>query len=73
MKSSVHNRIDNIIICSFFFTEEKKARKQALKDLRRERRVERKTNRDAFKEEKVKQEKNAMNLKLNFGQSIKLL
>ena len=70
MKSSVHNRIDYY---NLFFTEEKKARKQALKDLRRERRVERKTNRDAFKEEKVKQEKNAMNLKLNFGQSIKLL
>merc|ERR1712012_89714 len=42
--------------------EEKKARKSALKELRRERRVERKMNRDAFKDEKCKQEKNAINL-----------
>ena len=53
--------------------EEKKARKSALKELRRERRVERKMNRDAFKDEKCKQEKNAINLRMSCNQAIKLL
>lgn len=53
-------------------TEEKKARKLAVKDLRRERRVERKANRDAFKEEKTMQEKHAINNRLT-SQAIKLL
>ena len=53
--------------------DEKKARKSALKELRRERRVERKVNRDAFKDEKSKQEKNAINLRMSCNQAIKLL
>ena len=45
--------------------EEKKARKQAMKELKRERRVEKKANRSAFKEEKMRQEKCLLTNKQN--------
>ncbi|XP_028303799.1 protein LTV1 homolog isoform X1 [Gouania willdenowi] len=51
--------------------EERKARKQAIKVERKERRVEKKANKMAFKEEKVRQEKQMLNLKLNV-QGLKL-
>ena len=53
--------------------EEKKARKAAVKEFRRERREERKANKEAFKDEKIQQDKNAMHLKKNCIQAIKLL
>jgi len=53
--------------------EEKKARKLAVKEFRKERRVERKANQDAFKEEKSTQERNAMNLRKNYSQAQKLV
>ena len=53
--------------------EEKKARKQAVKEFRKERREEKKANRDAFKEETKMQSRNAMNLKKNHNQAIKLV
>uniref|UniRef100_A0A8C2ZV85 Protein LTV1 homolog n=1 Tax=Cyclopterus lumpus TaxID=8103 RepID=A0A8C2ZV85_CYCLU len=46
-------------------TEERKARKQAIKEERKERRVEKKANKTAFKEEKVRQEKQMVNLRTN--------
>uniref|UniRef100_A0A3B5LX23 Protein LTV1 homolog n=1 Tax=Xiphophorus couchianus TaxID=32473 RepID=A0A3B5LX23_9TELE len=51
--------------------EERKARKQAIKDERKERRVEKKANKLAFKEEKVRQEKQMLNLRTNI-QGLKL-
>ncbi|XP_068583194.1 protein LTV1 homolog [Cebidichthys violaceus] len=51
--------------------EERKARKQAIKDERKERRVEKKANKTAFKEEKVRQEKQMVNLRTNV-QGLKL-
>ncbi|XP_037620471.1 protein LTV1 homolog isoform X2 [Sebastes umbrosus] len=45
--------------------EERKARKQAIKEERKERRVEKKANKTAFKEEKVRQEKQMLNLRTN--------
>lgn len=38
-------------------SEEKKSRKNAVKELKRERRIEKKANKLAFKEEKTRQEK----------------
>uniref|UniRef100_A0A8C5PRZ1 Protein LTV1 homolog n=1 Tax=Leptobrachium leishanense TaxID=445787 RepID=A0A8C5PRZ1_9ANUR len=46
-------------------TEERKARKQAIKEERTERRVEKKVNKLAFKEEKSRQEKEQLNLQQN--------
>jgi len=54
-------------------TEEKKARKQAVKEFRKERRGEKKANRDAFKEESKTQLRNAMNVKQNQSQAVKLV
>uniref|UniRef100_A0A3B5QJ54 Protein LTV1 homolog n=1 Tax=Xiphophorus maculatus TaxID=8083 RepID=A0A3B5QJ54_XIPMA len=51
--------------------EERRARKQAIKDERKERRVEKKANKLAFKEEKVRQEKQMLNLRTNI-QGLKL-
>ncbi|KAM7419854.1 hypothetical protein PAMA_016793 [Pampus argenteus] len=51
--------------------EERKARKQAIKEERKERRVEKKANKMAFKEEKVRQEKQLSNLRTNV-QGLKL-
>lgn len=51
--------------------EERKARKQAIKEERKERRVEKKANKMAFKEEKVRQEKQMLNLRTNV-QGLKL-
>ncbi|KAK9540818.1 hypothetical protein VZT92_003244 [Zoarces viviparus] len=52
-------------------TEERKARKQAIKEERKERRVEKKANKMAFMEEKVRQEKQMVNLRTNV-QGLKL-
>nr|XP_057936334.1 protein LTV1 homolog [Doryrhamphus excisus] len=52
-------------------TEERKARKQAIKGERKERRVEKKANKTAFKEEKARQEKQMLNLRNNI-QGLKL-
>ena len=52
--------------------EEKKARKQAIKEFKRERRVEKKANTLAFKEEKNRQEKISLNMAKN-AQGVKLL
>ncbi|XP_015430682.1 PREDICTED: protein LTV1 homolog [Dufourea novaeangliae] len=46
-------------------SEERKERKKALKEYRKERRVERKANTEAFKEEKMRQEKILLNNKRN--------
>ncbi|XP_036393384.1 protein LTV1 homolog [Megalops cyprinoides] len=51
--------------------EEKKARKQAIKEERKERRTEKKANKMAFKQEKARQEKEQMNLRHNM-QGLKL-
>ncbi|XP_026166161.1 protein LTV1 homolog [Mastacembelus armatus] len=51
--------------------EERKARKQAVKEERKERRVEKKANKLAFKDEKVRQEKQMLNLRTNI-QGLKL-
>ncbi|XP_041839177.1 protein LTV1 homolog [Melanotaenia boesemani] len=51
--------------------EDRKTRKQAIKEERKERRVEKKANKIAFKEEKVRQEKQMMNLRANIH-SLKL-
>ncbi|XP_029012829.1 protein LTV1 homolog [Betta splendens] len=51
--------------------EERKARKQAIKDERKERRAEKKANKVAFKEERVRQEKQLLNLRTNV-QGLKL-
>lgn len=51
--------------------QERKARKQAIKEERKERRVEKKANKMAFKEEKVRQEKQMLNLRTNV-QGLKL-
>uniref|UniRef100_A0AAQ5XRE4 Protein LTV1 homolog n=1 Tax=Amphiprion ocellaris TaxID=80972 RepID=A0AAQ5XRE4_AMPOC len=51
--------------------EERKARKQAVKEERKERRAEKKANKMAFKEEKVRQEKQMLNLRTNV-QGLKL-
>ncbi|RXM96097.1 Protein LTV1-like [Acipenser ruthenus] len=45
--------------------EERKTRKQAIKEERKERRSEKKANKMAFKEEKTRQEKEIMNLRVN--------
>ena len=50
--------------------EEKKTRKNAVKELKRERRVEKKANKLAFKEEKTRQEKITLN---NPSTGLKLL
>lgn len=52
-------------------TEEKRARKQAIKGERKERRAEKKANKTAFKEEKVRQEKQLVNIRNNI-QGLKL-
>ncbi|KAG7493009.1 hypothetical protein MATL_G00020740 [Megalops atlanticus] len=51
--------------------EERKARKQAIKEERKERRTEKKANKMAFKQEKARQEKEQMNLRSNM-QGLKL-
>ncbi|XP_069023851.1 protein LTV1 homolog [Embiotoca jacksoni] len=51
--------------------EERAARKQAVREERKERRVEKKANKVAFKEEKVRQEKQMLNLRRNV-QGLKL-
>uniref|UniRef100_H3CLD4 Protein LTV1 homolog n=1 Tax=Tetraodon nigroviridis TaxID=99883 RepID=H3CLD4_TETNG len=51
--------------------EERKARKQAIKEERKERRTEKKANKVAFKEEKIRQEKQMQNLRMNV-QGLKL-
>ncbi|XP_047434496.1 protein LTV1 homolog [Mugil cephalus] len=51
--------------------EERRARKQAVKEERKERRVEKKANKMAFKEEKVRQEKQMLSLRTNV-QGLKL-
>ncbi|XP_071387727.1 protein LTV1 homolog isoform X1 [Centroberyx affinis] len=51
--------------------EERRARKQAVKEERKERRTEKKANKTAFKEEKVRQEKQMLNLRTNI-QGLKL-
>ncbi|XP_061685581.1 protein LTV1 homolog [Syngnathoides biaculeatus] len=51
--------------------DERKARKSAIKEERKERRVEKKANKRAFKEEKVRQEKQMLNLRNNI-QGLKL-
>lgn len=51
--------------CKKESTEERKARKQAIKEERKERRMEKKANRLAFKEEKSRQEKEQLNLQQN--------
>lgn len=51
--------------------EERKTRKQAIKEERKERRAEKKANKMAFKEEKVRQEKQMLNLRTNV-QGLKL-
>ncbi|XP_026215201.1 protein LTV1 homolog isoform X1 [Anabas testudineus] len=51
--------------------EERKERKQAIKEERKERRAEKKANKMAFKEEKVRQEKQMLNLRTNI-QGLKL-
>jgi protein LTV1 len=52
--------------------EEKKARKNAIKELKRERRLEKKVNKLAFKEEKSRQEKIGLNASKTL-QGLKLL
>ncbi|ESP00566.1 hypothetical protein LOTGIDRAFT_157842 [Lottia gigantea] len=52
-------------------TEEKKARKQAVKDERKVRRAEKKINKQAFNSEKLRQEKEIVNLQKNV-QGIKM-
>lgn len=52
-------------------TDERKARKQAIKEERKDRRVEKKANKQAFKMEKSRQEKEQLNLRQNV-QGIKL-
>uniref|UniRef100_A0A4W5RLA8 Protein LTV1 homolog n=1 Tax=Hucho hucho TaxID=62062 RepID=A0A4W5RLA8_9TELE len=51
--------------------EERKARKQAIKEERKERRTEKKANKEVFKQEKVYQEKQMLNLRSNV-QGLKL-
>ncbi|XP_059187789.1 protein LTV1 homolog [Centropristis striata] len=51
--------------------DERKARKQAIKEERKERREEKKANKTAFKEEKVRQEKQMLSLRTNV-QGLKL-
>ncbi|KAK7930627.1 hypothetical protein WMY93_007022 [Mugilogobius chulae] len=51
--------------------EERKARKQAVREERKERRIEKKANKTAFKEEKVRQEKQLQSLRTNI-QGLKL-
>ncbi|XP_062287086.1 protein LTV1 homolog [Scomber scombrus] len=57
--------------CKEESSEERKARKQAIKEERKERRVEKKANKMAFKEEKVRQEKQMLSLRTNV-QGLKL-
>ncbi|XP_040285176.1 protein LTV1 homolog [Bufo bufo] len=52
-------------------TDERKARKQAIKEERKERRMEKKANKQAFKMEKSRQEKEQLNLRQNL-QGLKL-
>ncbi|XP_028653136.1 protein LTV1 homolog [Erpetoichthys calabaricus] len=52
-------------------SEERKARKQTIKEERKQRRVEKKANKMAFKEEKTRQEKEILNLRTNI-QGLKL-
>ncbi|KAM4040960.1 protein LTV1 homolog [Anomaloglossus baeobatrachus] len=52
-------------------TDERKSRKQAIKEERKERRIEKKANRQAFKMEKSRQEKEQLNLRQNI-QGLKL-
>ncbi|KAK3858881.1 hypothetical protein Pcinc_034959 [Petrolisthes cinctipes] len=51
-------------------SEERRCRKKALKELRRERRIEKKLNRSAFKDEKKRQEKIMLNNKYNYKISL---
>ncbi|XP_026561397.1 protein LTV1 homolog [Pseudonaja textilis] len=51
--------------------EDRKARKQAIKEERKERRIEKKANKSAFKQEKIRQEKELLNMKQNL-QGLKL-
>lgn len=52
-------------------TEERRVRKQAVREERKERRAEKKANKTAFKQEKVRQEKQMLNLRTNI-QGLKL-
>merc|ERR1712059_6556 len=61
---SVRSRMSTVSIRPKHETvEEKKARKSELKNLRKERREEKKANTQAFKSEKIRQEKVNLNLK----------
>lgn len=52
-------------------TDEKRARKAAFKEYKRERRLEKKANQQAFKDEKARQEKDGINNRRNVqGQKI---
>jgi len=63
---SVASRVSELSIRNKHETlEEKRLRKQAVKEFRRERRIERKANTSAFKEEKRRQEKIYINNKNN--------
>lgn len=69
---SVRSRMSTVSIRPKHETvEEKKARKSELKNLRKERREEKKANTQAFKSEKIRQEKVNLNLKNNL-QGIKI-
>lgn len=52
-------------------TEQRRVRKQAIREERKERRAEKKANKTAFKQEKVRQEKQMLNLRTNI-QGLKL-
>merc|ERR1719153_621938 len=70
--ASVKSRITELSIRPKHETlEEKKARKEAVKNIRRERRLEKKANTEAFKSEKIRQEKVNINIKNNM-QGIKI-
>merc|ERR1719431_248433 len=69
---SVRSRMSTVSIRPKHETvEEKRARKSELKNLRKERREEKKANTQAFKSEKIRQEKVNLNLKNNL-QGIKI-
>lgn len=70
--ASVRSRITELSMRPKHETlEEKRARKEAVKNIRRERRVEKKANTEAFKSEKIRQEKVNINIKNNV-QGIKI-
>lgn len=64
--NTIASRVSHLSIRNKHETlEEKKARKSAFKDFKKERRQEKKANTAAFKEEKVKQERDFMNMRKN--------